>query len=163
MQNLPLSNSTYAVFTPVQFFVLGGGGGVGGCFTRLREQQRWPEGGAMVSKCTNTMMDTSSAAPANHCCRFVYTGPKWLPDWPPLHIKQTNNRDTLVEDTSAAKHQQCADSLGNSRLITLYVQMGIQQLIDSILNRAVLLPIHCTFWQGTCKTVFSTYISTYSA
>lgn len=69
--------------------------------------------------------------------------------------RQTDNRDTLLEDMRAAKHQQCRDSLGNSRLIILYVQMGIHRLIESILNRIVLLPIHCTFWQGTCKTVFN--------
>lgn len=45
----------------------------------------------------------------------------------------------------AAKHQQCHDSLGRGRLIMLYVQMGIYRVIDSILNRIVLLPIHCTF------------------
>lgn len=47
-----------------------------------------------------------------------------------------------------------AIGLGNSGLIMLYVQMGIQLLIDSILNRTALLPILCTFWQGTCKSVF---------
>lgn len=69
--------------------------------------------------------------------------------------RQTDNRDTLLEDTRAAKHQQCRDSVGNSRLIIPYVQTGIHRLIDSILNRIVLVPIHCIFWQGTCKTVFN--------
>lgn len=69
--------------------------------------------------------------------------------------RQTDNRDTVLEDMSAAKHQQCHDSLGNSRFIILYVQTGIHRLIDSILNRIVLLTIRCTFWQGTCKTDFN--------
>lgn len=69
--------------------------------------------------------------------------------------RQTDNRDTLLEDMRAAKHQQCHDSLGKSRLIILYVQMGVHWLIDSILHWIVLLPIHCTFWQVTCKTVFN--------
>lgn len=35
--------------------------------------------------------------------------------------------------------------------------MGIQLLIDGILKRTALVPIHCTFRQGTCKTVFNTH------
>lgn len=69
--------------------------------------------------------------------------------------RQTDNRDMLLEDMRAAKHQQCHDSRGNRELIILYVQMRIHWLIDGILNRLVLLPIHCTFWQGTCETVFN--------
>lgn len=45
----------------------------------------------------------------------------------------------------AAEDRRCRDGLGNSRLIILKVLMGIQLLIDGILNRTVLLPVRCTF------------------
>lgn len=69
--------------------------------------------------------------------------------------RQTDNRDTLLEDMRASIQQQRGDSQGSSRLIMPYVQMGTHWLIDSILNRIVLLPILCKFWQGTCKSVFN--------
>lgn len=163
MQNLPLSNSTSAVFTPVQFFFLGGG------YSRPRgwesssrrddlREERWSPNA--LTQWWTLPLQRQLIIVANSFTLVRNDSPN---DRLCILNRQTDNRDTLVEDTRAAKHQQCGDSLGNSRLIILYVQMGIQQLIDSILNRAVLLPIHCTFWQGTCKTVFSTYISTYSA
>lgn len=152
MQNLPLSNSTYSVFTQLLF----------GCFSPSvlckpqRAVARWPEGGIVVSKCTNTMMDTSSAVPANHCCRFVYTGPKWLPEWPPLHIKQTNRQWGHAAGGHERNSPPAASRWSeNSTLIILYVQMGIQRLIDSIWNRMMLVPIRSSFSQGTWKTVLN--------
>lgn len=40
--------------------------------------------------------------------------------------------------------------------------MGILLLIDGILNRTALLHIHCTFWQGTCRTVFNAHQQLFS-
>lgn len=150
MQNLPLSNSTYSVFTLVLF----------GCFSECvfreaeRAAARWPEGGLMVSYALTQWwtlpLQRQLIIVADS---FTLVQNDSLNDRLCILNRQTDNRDTLLEDMRAAKHQQCHDSL-RSRLIILYVQVGIHRLIDSILNRIVLLPIRCTFWQGTCKNCF---------
>ncbi len=154
MQNLPLSNSTYSVFTLVLF----------GCFSEcvfctdyereqrqddLREERRSPNA---LTQWWTLPVQRQLIIVADS---FTLVQNDSLNDRLCILNRQTDNRDTLLEDMRAAKHQQCHDSLGNRRLIIQYVQMGIQWLIDSILNRTVLVPIHCTFWQGTCKTVFN--------